>query len=81
MIKRDLSRQIDEIAMRQARLFFDENGHLNDDALDAGLFQAIRRVRENFHDNPALSGIANEIVAAIAAEVWRLRAETRSGDG
>ena len=79
MIDDDMRRQIDEIARRQAQFFFAENRHLDDDALDAGLFLAVRRVRENYQDNPSLAGIANETVAAICAEVWRLRAQAKNG--
>jgi hypothetical protein len=81
MIDENTRRHIDEIATRQAQLFFAENRQLDDDALDAGLFLAVRRVRENYQDNPTLAGIANETVAAICAEVWRLRAEAKDEVG
>jgi hypothetical protein len=80
MTQEDIRRQIDEIALRQAHLFFSENRHLDDDALDAGLFRAIRRVRESYENHPTMAEIANETVAAICAEVWRLRAEAKETD-
>jgi hypothetical protein len=80
-MKDDMRRQIDKIAKRQAEMFFAENRTLDDDALDAGLFLAVRRVRENYQNHPTLAGIANDTVAAICAEVWRLRAEEKNGNG
>lgn len=77
MIHEHIRREIESIATRQAQLFFAENRHLDDDAIDSGLFFAIRRTRENYQNHPTLEGIANETMAAICAEVWRLRAEAR----